>query len=132
MWFLGCFGIQNQLLGPGMWAELCPASSPQPMSGWDRSVGWTVTPCPAAGLRATGAGAQSRLARVPGQWAACGRGRRRSERARGAGSSPDLRGLRRRSPRLLRGTRLADPGGPSMAVEEEGAPGLPEREDQDW
>lgn len=56
-----------------------------------------------------------------GQWAACGRGRRRSSagaRARGparsAGTAPPL-GLR-----LLRGTRLADPGGPSMAVEEEG------------
>lgn len=56
-----------------------------------------------------------------GVWAGCGRGRRRSAagaRARGlarsAGTAPPL-GLR-----LLRGARLADPGGPSMAVEEEG------------
>lgn len=81
-------GIQNQPLGPGMWAEPPrPASSPstnERLGSLRWPEGDASAPRRALSDRGRGRGI-SAPARVPGQWAACGRGRRRSERARGRG-----------------------------------------------
>lgn len=76
-----------------------PPSCPQPMSGWDRSVGRTVTPPPRGGLWATGAGGVAfpppRLRPANGRRVGgVGGG---AQRARGRGVQPGARGLRRRS-----------------------------------
>lgn len=110
-----------------------PPSCPQPMSGWDRSVGRTVTPPPRGGLWATGAGGvafppPACVRPMGGVWA--GSEAELSGRA-GAGSSPE-RGdcAAARAPAAprdsARGSRRTQHGGGGR-----GAPGLSEREDQD-
>uniref|UniRef100_A0A8C2Y193 RAS p21 protein activator 3 n=1 Tax=Capra hircus TaxID=9925 RepID=A0A8C2Y193_CAPHI len=110
-----------------------PPPRPQPMSGWDRSVGRTVTPPPprrALSDRGRGRGISAPPASPANGRRVGGAGGGASGRA-GAGSSPD-RGdcAAARAPAAprdsARGSRRTQHGGGGR-----GAPGLPEREDQD-